>query len=79
MADEDSLSEGELEDGEVLSSDEEEEGQGNSKVCIKPHCTGGSAIFFVLHVFPINGYMRVTIFRTPHPLKKEWYVLRCLH
>ena len=34
MADKDSLSEGELEDGEVLSSDEEEEGQGDSKVCI---------------------------------------------
>lgn len=34
MADQDGLSEGELEDGELLSSEEdEEEGQGDSKVC----------------------------------------------
>lgn len=31
MADQDSLSEGELEDGEVLSS--EDEGEGDTKVC----------------------------------------------
>ena len=35
MTDQDSLSEGELEDGEVLSSEEEEEGQGDTKVCKK--------------------------------------------
>ena len=35
MTDKDSLSEGELEDGEVLSSEDEEEGPGNTKVCIK--------------------------------------------
>ena len=46
MSDKDGLSEGELEDGEVLSSDEEEEGQGDSKVCIKTHCTGPP--FFIL-------------------------------
>ncbi len=33
MADKDNLSDGELEDGEVLSSEEEEEGPGNPKVC----------------------------------------------
>ena len=50
MADKDGLSEGELEDGEVLSSDEEEEGQGDSKVCIKKPLGPlyWSAIFFLL-------------------------------
>lgn len=38
MTDFDSLSEGELEDGEVLSSEEEEEGQGDTKVCKKKLC-----------------------------------------
>ena len=33
MADKDTLSDGELEDGEVLSSDEEEDGPGSAKVC----------------------------------------------
>lgn len=38
MMDQDSLSEGELEDGEVLSSEEEEEGQGDTKVCKTTLC-----------------------------------------
>lgn len=62
MTDLDSLSEGELEDGEVLSSEEEEEGQGDAKVCKKEAlCVIGHAAIFGGHVWAFA----VSIFRTP--------------
>lgn len=56
MADEDVVSEGELEDGEVVSS-EDEEGPVNAKVCLciePPFCWGA-----------IYGHLGVAIYRTP--------------
>ncbi len=51
MTDEDSLSEGELEDGEVLSSEEEEQGSGDAKVCVKK----GFCVVNVIRHFFVGG------------------------